>query len=198
MVSAEVGDNFGDMTLRYLKKIRRGNGFMIAGCTKHYGEVTASPFSSFEEMRYAVNNRINIIPLRLADEYPPQPDFGPHHLYDKDGMSDDYISVAFPGSLAFVDCRPLTPVRIADILEHRLLQNWEDPEQSQTDPEQSHAYDDFASDVDTDDGGSKPSCPVTHGMSMVFLEEVTPPEVSEIVLQEITPPVAIISFPMAI
>ena len=73
MVSANGGGNFGDITLKYLREIREGNGFMIACCTKHHAEVTPSPFSSFEELKFAINNKVKIIPLKLDDVYPPEP-----------------------------------------------------------------------------------------------------------------------------
>lgn len=123
MVEARGGDNFGDMTANFLRQIDEGGGFLIAACTKHYAEVTASPFSSFEELKFAVNNRVKIIPLRFDAIYPPAPDWGKDHKYDKGGTSRDYIKMAFPSSLAYIDCLKLSASEIADALESRLIQD---------------------------------------------------------------------------
>jgi hypothetical protein len=109
------------MTVKYLRRIREGDGFLIAACTQDYAEVTSSPFSSFEELKFAINNRVKIIPLRFDDIYPPEPGWGKDHAYDQEGISRDYINMAFPSSLAFIDCRQLSVEEIADALESRLM-----------------------------------------------------------------------------
>ena len=39
MVTADAGQSFGDLTTKYLGRLRKENGTMIAVCTKHYGEM---------------------------------------------------------------------------------------------------------------------------------------------------------------
>ena len=70
MVEAGGGDNFGDTTVKYLRRIREGDGFMIAACTKNYAEVTSSPFSAFEELKFAINHRVDYV-LILGSLYSP-------------------------------------------------------------------------------------------------------------------------------
>lgn len=49
MVTADAGQSFGDLTTKYLGRLRKENGTMIAVCTKHYGEMTASAYSSHKD-----------------------------------------------------------------------------------------------------------------------------------------------------
>ena len=66
MVSASGSDDFGTTKV----------GVMIAVCTPHYGEMTKSPYSSNAELRFALDERIKVLPLKVADVYPPQPPGG--------------------------------------------------------------------------------------------------------------------------
>ena len=49
MVAADAGQSFGDLTTKYLGRLHKENGTMIAVCTKHYGEMTASAYSSHKD-----------------------------------------------------------------------------------------------------------------------------------------------------
>ena len=80
MVSASGSDDFGIMTLKCLGEIKSKRGVMIAVCTPHYGEMTKSPYSSNAELRFALDERIKVLPLKVAEIYPPEPPGGPGHL----------------------------------------------------------------------------------------------------------------------
>ena len=64
MVEAGAGDDFGDDPLRFLLDLKRNGGVMLAVCTAHYAEMTASRYSSHEELRYCHEHRIQVLPLR--------------------------------------------------------------------------------------------------------------------------------------
>ena len=49
MVAADAGQSFGDLTTKYLGRLHKEHGTMIAVCTKHYGEMTASAYSSHKD-----------------------------------------------------------------------------------------------------------------------------------------------------
>ena len=49
MVAADAGQSFGDLTTEYLGRLHKEHGTMIAVCTKHYGEMTASAYSSHKD-----------------------------------------------------------------------------------------------------------------------------------------------------
>ena len=49
MVAADAGESFGDLTTEYLGRLHKEHGTMIAVCTKHYGEMTASAYSSHKD-----------------------------------------------------------------------------------------------------------------------------------------------------
>ena len=49
MVAADAGQSFGDLTTKYLGRLHKEKGTMIAVCTKHYGEMTASAYSSHKD-----------------------------------------------------------------------------------------------------------------------------------------------------
>ena len=49
MVAADAGRSFGDLTTEYLGRLHKEHGTMIAVCTKHYGEMTASAYSSHKD-----------------------------------------------------------------------------------------------------------------------------------------------------
>ena len=64
MVEAGAGDDFGDDTLLFLHQINKDDGVMLAVCTAHYAEMTASKFSSYVELKYCVANGVKVLPLR--------------------------------------------------------------------------------------------------------------------------------------
>ena len=85
MVAADAGDSFGDLTTEYLGRLRSEEGTMIAVCTKHYGEKTASSYSSHEELKFALDYKssVTVLPLKVEDTYPPEPPCGQEHGFDK-------------------------------------------------------------------------------------------------------------------
>ena len=85
MVAADVGESFGDLTTQYLGRLQSEKGKMLAVCTKNYGEQTDSAYSSFEELKFALDYKrdIQVVPLKVEETYPPEPPCGPDHKYDK-------------------------------------------------------------------------------------------------------------------
>ena len=88
MVDAGLGDDFGKATRKFLNRLRRENGIMLCVCSEDYAEVTASKFSSYEELRYANSKGLDLLPLQVADTFPPEPPSGPEHMFDKDGEGE--------------------------------------------------------------------------------------------------------------
>ena len=84
MVSADAGESFGDLTT-ILRPIAKREGKMLAVCTKNYGEMTDSAYSSFKELKFALDyeHHIQIVPLKVEKTYPPEPPCGPDHKFDK-------------------------------------------------------------------------------------------------------------------
>ena len=107
MVAADSGKSFGDLTLQYLGRLKREDGTMIAVCTHHYGEMTNSPFSSHEELKWAYEYKsfMRVLPLKVEDTYPPNPPCGPEHKLDKKKQALDYIDAVFKPSVVYLDCR---------------------------------------------------------------------------------------------
>ena len=113
MVEVGPGDNFGELTLEYLHRIKQEKGIILAVCTKHYAEVTASKYSSHFELRYAHDYGIDVLPLRMEDVYPPQPEWGLIHKYDKNRKGRALVAAVLPPSLLYLDCRKKTDSQIA-------------------------------------------------------------------------------------
>ena len=68
-------------------------------CTWHYGEITDSTYSSYEDVKFAHGHKIDILPLRMCDDpWPPEPPSGPDHPHDN-------MAMAFHKSRIYVDCR---------------------------------------------------------------------------------------------
>lgn len=121
MVDADAGDNFGTMTMDYLDELVENKGLMIAVCTKHYGEKTASPYSSFHELRYAQDYQLDVLPLKVADVYPPQPPSGPDHKYDQKGEARKLLRMVLRPNISFFDCCSLSEQEIALKIANKLL-----------------------------------------------------------------------------
>ncbi|CAE7584102.1 PUB10, partial [Symbiodinium natans] len=121
MVDADAGDNFGTMTMDYLDELVENKGLMIAVCTKHYGEKTASPYSSFNELRYAQDYQLDVLPLKVADIYPPQPPSGPDHKYDQKGEARKLLRMVLRPNISFFDCCSLSEQEIALKIANKLL-----------------------------------------------------------------------------
>ncbi|CAE7763068.1 PRY3 [Symbiodinium sp. CCMP2592] len=120
IVQAGAGDDFGDATLKYLHQIKEENGVILAVCTRDYAEVTSSQYSSHKELRYALDNDIEVVPLRVEDTYPPKPPFGEHHPHDQKGLGQALVQMKLPPSLVYLDCREKTSIQIASDVAGRL------------------------------------------------------------------------------
>ena len=103
MVAAGGGDDFGTSTMKYLSELEKKGGVLICVCTKHYAEKTKSPFSSFHELKYAQDYQLDVLPLKVADVYPPRPPSGPDHPYDKEEEAYDIIKMVFRPNVAYTD-----------------------------------------------------------------------------------------------
>ena len=121
MVDADCGDDFGDHTMEFLSRIDQENGFMLAVCTEHYGEITASKYSSFCELKYAYDQGLRVLPLKVVDTYPPQPPCGLDHPYDKKGKARGFIKAMFPTSKVYLDCRDKSVSKTARMIADQLL-----------------------------------------------------------------------------
>ncbi|CAE7694077.1 GPD2 [Symbiodinium sp. CCMP2592] len=129
MVDADVGDDFGKATTKYLNKIEKEKGVLICVCTAHYAEKTSSPFCSFKELQFALDYSLDVLPLKVADVYPPQPPGGPDHQYDKDYEAESVIKMVFRPNLAYKDCRDLDEMQIARVIADKLLKKKTMPRQ---------------------------------------------------------------------
>ena len=121
MVAADAGESFGDLTAKYLERLRSEKGTMIAVCTKHYGEMTASSYSSHEELRFALDYKssVAVLPLQVDDKYPPEPPSGPTHKFDQENLAKSYIAMVFKPSVVYLDCRNKSEIDIAtEIAKH--------------------------------------------------------------------------------
>jgi len=117
MVNARAGADFGDDTMAYLGQLKKKKGVLLSVCTWHYAEVTGSKYSSFEELKFAHGNDLDILPLRVCDDpWPPEP---PN---DEDGKSAGLLAMAIPRSRVFVDCRKLSEQEIAFRIAEELRQ----------------------------------------------------------------------------
>ncbi|CAE6963709.1 yciC [Symbiodinium sp. CCMP2592] len=129
MVDADVGDDFGKATTKYLNKIEKEKGVLICVCTAHYAEKTSSPFCSFKELQFALDYSLDVLPLKVADVDPPQPPGGPDHQYDKDYEAESVIKMVFRPNLAYKDCRDLDEMQIARVIADKLLKKKTMPRQ---------------------------------------------------------------------
>ena len=94
IVEAGAGMTFGDKTLFGLSNMV----VMVCFCTPHYGERTVAVYSSFGELKYASEKRIDILPIKMCEDkdYPPSPnrDFDGQNLgpaQNKFVFSDDLV-----------------------------------------------------------------------------------------------------------
>ena len=121
MVSASGSADFGIMTLNCLGELKRKSGVMIAVCTPHYGEKTSSPYSSHAELRFALDEGIAVLPLKVADVYPPNPPGGPGHPFDPDDTAKVMSLMVFKRSVVYLDCVNKSVQEITAMLAHALL-----------------------------------------------------------------------------
>lgn len=120
MVNVGPTEDFGTKTDEYLARLYKENGTLLAVCTDNYAEKTASNYSSFKELKFAHEQRLSILPLKISDTYPPEPPHGPTHPYDKNGEAFGLVRLAFHPSLVYLDCRALEPEQIAAKIAHQL------------------------------------------------------------------------------
>ena len=121
MVSAGGSDDFGNMTLKCLGELKSKGGVMIAVCTPHYGEKTSSPYSSHTELRFALDEGIKVLPLKVADVYPPEPPGGPGHPFDPDDTAKTMCWIVFKGSVVYLDCVNKSVREITAMIANALL-----------------------------------------------------------------------------
>ena len=70
LVEAGPGDEFGFQTMEGLACAKA----MLAVCCEEYGANTGAGYETYHEVRYAWDHKLPILPLRLCEVYPPQPD----------------------------------------------------------------------------------------------------------------------------
>eukprot|EP00434_Breviolum_minutum_P003234 symbB.v1.2.002847.t1/scaffold144.1/size299099/25 len=112
MVDAGGGESFGKLTAKYLRRLDREKGIMLAVCTSDYGEMTESPYSSYAELRYAQEYNLDVLPLQVEDHWKPNPPCGEGHL-DTEELALAYISMVFYPSRVRLDCRNKSTEEIA-------------------------------------------------------------------------------------
>ena len=96
IVDAKAGTDYGLLTMQYLNKIHEEKGVLLSVCSPHYGEKTASPYSSHQELIYALDNKLEVLPLKVHEIYPPQPPCGPDHRFDHASTAEGLISMMLP------------------------------------------------------------------------------------------------------
>jgi len=90
MVDAGPGQSFADQTVMGMA----GAGAMVAFCTEDYGEKTGAKYETYVELKYAYENDVHIIPVKLSPVYPPQPP-------EPEGRGQN--SFIFSKSLVYID-----------------------------------------------------------------------------------------------
>ena len=98
--------------MKYLNRLKREKGIMLAVCTSDYGEMTDSPFCTFYELQTAVEYKIDVLPLQVEDERQPNPPGGKGHL-DEEELALGYIDQVFRPSTVTLDCRGKSVEEIA-------------------------------------------------------------------------------------
>ena len=122
MVAVSGGGDFGRMTMRYLGRLDREKGVMLAVCTANYAEITGSNYSSFAELKFAYDNNVYRIPLIVGPVFPPEPPSGPDHKFDKEDEAKTLVKMALPpSSLLALNCREKSAEEIALMIAENLL-----------------------------------------------------------------------------
>ena len=120
MVDTDAGTDVGQNTLACLGRIKRESGIILAVCSRNYAEVTASRFCSYRQLRFALDNGIEVLPLRVEETYPPEPPWGGDHPHDHEGVGQALVQIKLPPSLVPLDCRDKTALQIARDVAERL------------------------------------------------------------------------------
>ena len=74
--------------------------------------MTASPYSSFAELEYAQEYKLDVLPLQVEQQWKPNPPCGEGHQ-DTEKLALVYISMVFYPSRVRVDCRKKSIEKIA-------------------------------------------------------------------------------------
>lgn len=109
---AGAGESFGKLTAQYLNRLNSEKGLMLSVCTSDYGEMTDSPYSSFAELEYAQEYKLDVLPLQVEQQWKPNPPCGEGHL-DTEELALAYISMVFKPSCVRIDCRNKAIEKIA-------------------------------------------------------------------------------------
>ena len=59
-----------------LERLIRDKGMMLAVCMSDYGEMTKNGFSTYYELQEAIKNDIDVLPLRVQEDWRPNPPCG--------------------------------------------------------------------------------------------------------------------------
>lgn len=81
MVEVGPGQRFGEDTIEGLC----GMEVMVAVCFTNYGQKTSSKYSTYEELEYANNKDIPILPIKFCKEWPPK------SIGDEGNRQNDFI-----------------------------------------------------------------------------------------------------------
>eukprot|EP00438_Fugacium_kawagutii_P026348 Skav235405 [mRNA] locus=scaffold487:168780:170241:- [translate_table: standard] len=104
MVEAKAGEGFGPKTIKGLTRA----SVMAAFCTDDYGAKTGAGYETFEELKFAWDHKLPIIPVQMCQEFPPQPP-------DEDGC-DQNLFILRKDLIRVVDIEATDPERVADEL----------------------------------------------------------------------------------
>lgn len=89
MVNAVAGQSFAEQTMLGMKNALA----MVAFCTENYGEKTDGMYETYMELKYAYQNQVPIIPLKLSEVYPPKPPDADGRAQNKWILSKDVIYI---------------------------------------------------------------------------------------------------------
>ncbi|CAE7447865.1 unnamed protein product [Symbiodinium necroappetens] len=96
------GDAFGVQTVEGLYKAKA----LLAFCGTNYGQRTGAGYETYVELRYAHDNKLEIIPIQLCDTFPPQPP-------DLAGRAQNHV-VLRPDLMRVMDTGMNNPLHVAD------------------------------------------------------------------------------------
>merc|ERR1712003_37301 len=88
-----AGGNFGLLVMHALHSMK---SMVVFGCP-HYGAKTKSTYSSYDELKNANEKNKHIIPIRLCQDWPPQP------TDDENDMGKIQNEFVFKPSLNYLD-----------------------------------------------------------------------------------------------
>lgn len=69
MVSAVPGQSFAEQTMQGLTQAK----VMVAFCTSDYGQKTGAMYETYQELQFAYEKQLPIVPVKLSTVYPPEP-----------------------------------------------------------------------------------------------------------------------------